>query len=1378
MVVRSVLRLGLTAALTAVCGCALAYQLPGPIPEPLPQPPQLIYANVAADPPSILPSPVVPLAGGYAVTGHVRATGTATSINVRLRVELRVGTRTLQQSEAFLGDLSPGTAKSVTMPALFDIPAVSAFELAATVSAANDTLSGDNQASLTPPVVSLPLVLNWAGFEVEVTSLDKSSTLASMSGTGDLLIPTTPAARVPISFAHVESGPDGSVLSADTVNASLSPTVSVEGSNGVKLMISKVVLPAAGPLSVTGSAVLPEAAGVEAISGKVVGEFADKELTPGLVLRNAGFTELRLRDLPLLLYPAGPVDLALSGAVLFAVSGDAKGRPSWDMSAAGLTPAENATNDGMFVGIASAAPKFAVEGVLRTDGLACKLTLQTSPVLYFSLFPRALVSLSGLEVSLLGGAVSGMKGRAQVAYNCTNSLPLDPHLLPTSYQFLLAKADVSATDTAGGFAGRAAMSQPADGIYGWSGLAPPGDVAHRVFYVKDQKPILFMLGGVCPSLPHLYFVSRLKVEADGSFRSYPRAVGSATAPLDPGLNIVTDVTSPQSEQTVVMNLTGSAGPMTLAGPKVNLYLRAGGVSGVWGSSTDAANPAETEMYGKVGPGEWGEGRGFPVEFTNVSVGFLDTDVRASNLAGNITLRTPMGTGVAGENRFAFAGMTVKRDGQLGEANVPPAGATPQELVFWKAWVEPKGVYFTQVNDYLGTTKTFLGLNARLAFAQSGDPPKYIRDPFAVDGLLFGGPGHPHPTRLGQAHLGLDNRWMDFQFHPTGVRLSDPNDSADPADPFTPVPWSDDNAPAAKATVEARPGSPGGPATSGQPGWVQVAGMLKVPFFGEKAVTTYIDARDDYVTLSEPLSLSRELFAGMTIGGTFVFQQKEQDSTGTWRPNTFLSAFDWSLPANLLSADGGIQLFDRELGKNKARLHLGGEANVALLDTATSYLDKAATITNTAQRNAYIDKTYNKLGIVGQDYDPQKAAALAQKITGPGSPVPRGWASVIEGGIGTAHSWMSSLYGFAKDASGALAPASDEVNSVVQSALNATKGFNAALPVKLRYLRGSVELYDDQWDTIELDAGLRVERVIQDADTKFRMNRHNEYRLDLEADKVTIPFTDLASSATNTSEKRTDGLSISNPYLRLYLALPPAPHAPRLDGSFGCGEFNIMDALRIAGASIPPPTNEGLKVTHLDASFGVGIGVCYIGAGIGLKGKLIASYLPADTVSASFLAGAGIDEIALDMTGVLNRDVKAALMEGLAASGAGASLNGLAVGAGFSKTLIDIWVLKAGYSLDAAVWTFLVLSPSAADAVLGGRFYGSVYGEALGGVIGVRGEVAVLVQYTTANNNLKAQGTGRVSGSVDLLFYEVEFGAGITVLAQTNADPHFDVDVDW
>ncbi|MGQ9524056.1 MAG: hypothetical protein ACUVTZ_04360 [Armatimonadota bacterium] len=288
-----------------------------------------------------------------------------------------------------------------------------------------------------------------------------------------------------------------------------------------------------------------------------------------------------------------------------------------------------------------------------------------------------------------------------------------------------------------------------------------------MFYVKDQKPILFMLGGRCPTLPHWYFVSRLKEEADGSLRSYPHSVGSVSAPLNPGLNIVTGVTSAQGEQTVAMNLTGSSGPMVLAGPNVNLYMRAGGVSRVWGSSTDAANPARTEMYGKVGPGEWGEGRGFPVEFTNVSIGFLDSDVRNSNLAGNIALRAPTGTGVTGENRFAFAGMTVKRDGQLGEANVPPSGAASQELAFWKAWVEPKGVYFTQVDDYLGTTKTFLGLNAKIAFATLGDPPKYIRDPFAVDGLLFGGPGHPHPTRLGQAHLGIDNRWMDFQFPPRG-----------------------------------------------------------------------------------------------------------------------------------------------------------------------------------------------------------------------------------------------------------------------------------------------------------------------------------------------------------------------------------------------------------------------------------------------------------------------------------------------------------------------------------------------------------------------------------------------------------------------------------
>ena len=1377
MVLKCFPRLGIAATLVLLYAAVAVGAPPeppiGPIPEPLP----LMYANVAVDPPTISPSPVVPLSSGYTVRVAVKSTGTISATSVKLRVELRTSGTVLQQSEVFLGDMSAGTTRTVTMPALFDTPAEPTFELVAAVSAGNDILTGDNQAVSTPLVLSLPLVLHWAGFDVTVTYLNRSSTLTSMSGNGDLLIPTTPPARVPIAFTHVEASPEGKVLSADTVSAPLSPAVEVSGSNGVRLRLSKVTLPAAGPLSVTGYAVLPESAGVEAINGKTIGEFTDKELTPDLVLHDAGFSELKLRDLPLLLSPSGPIHLSLANPVLFSVDGDAKGYPSWDMSAPGLVAAENATNDGMFVGTAGMPSKFSVTGVLRSNGLACKLKLQGSSVAYPSLFPRALVSLSGLEVTLTGGMITEMTGQAQVAFNCTNSLPLDPHLVPTSYQFVLAKADISATDSGGGFAGRASTAQPADGIYGWGGLAPPSDVAHRVFYVKDQKPVLFMLGGLSTSLPHLYFVSRLKAEPDGSFRSYPHSIGSAEAPLDPGLNIVTDVTSAQSEQAVVMNLTGSSGPMALAGPKVNLYLRAGGVSGVWGSSTDAANPAKTEMYGKVGPGEWGEGRGFPIEFTNVSIGFLDTDVRSSNLAGNITLRAPMGTGVAGENRFAFAGMTVKRDGQLGEANVPPAGASPQELAFWKAWVEPKGVYFTQVNDYLGTTKTFLGLNAKLAFAQPGDTPKYIRDPFAVDGLLFGGPGHPHPTRLGQAHLGMDNRWMDFQFHPTGVRLSDPDDSTDPSDPSTPVPWSDDNAPAAKATVEARPGTPGGPAATGKPGWVQVDGMLKVPFFGEKAVTTYIDARDDYVTLSEPLSLSRELFAGMTIGGTFVFQQKEQDSSGTWRPNAFLCAFNWSLPANLLSADGGIQLFDRELGKNKARLYLGGEANIALLDTAMSYLDKAATITNTAQRNDYINKTYSKLGIVGKDYDPEKAAALAQKITGPGSPVPRGWASVIEGGINTAHSFMKDLYSFALDASGALAPASDYVNSVVQKALNATKGFNTALPVKLRFLRGSVELYDDQWDTIELDAGLRVERVIQDAEVKFRMNRHNEYRLDLEADKVTIPFTDIAASATNTSEKRSDGLSIKDPYLRLYLALPPAPHAPRLDGSFGCGEFNILDAIRVAGASIPPPTNEGLQVTHLDASFGVGVGVCYIGAGIGLKGKLIASYLPADSVSASFLAGAGIDEIALDMTGVLNPEVKAALMEGLAASGAGASLNGLAIGAGFSKTLIDIWVLKAGYGIDAAVWTFLVISPSSTDAVLGGRLYGTVYGTALR-IVSVRGELALLVQYTTANNNLKAQGTGRVSGSIDLFFYEIEFGAGIKVLAQTNADPHFDVDVDW
>jgi hypothetical protein len=1347
-------------------------------------PPILLFANVKANPAALSPSPAVPGSGGYSVSVKTENTGNATAHDVKVRVELRTPDATLESSEVYLGDLAAGAAPVVAPPNAFHIPLGVSVTLVALVSASNDSNATDNQATATPSVLPLPAALEWAGFTVEVSSYDPSSTVALMKGQGRLVLPGTPALKIPISFANVQADATGRVSAGDPLAGSPSPAVALTGANGSVLRISDFSLPASGPLTVSGDLALPNGAGIELVNDAATVSVAHSVLQPDMKLKGIDVHSLVMRDLPLRLEIAEPEDADLNGDSLFPLKGIAKGRPSWNMAATGLDAFQNASNDGMFIGNGTTPPpEFALAGTLQAStGLKADLKLPDGKqVGYVSLFPRQALSFSALETAFAGGNVSALKGKAKFVLSAANALPLDPLLVPTAYQATAGELDVSGTDSAGGFAGSPTMTLPADGTYAWGGLAPPADLGKRVFFATDSHPIFFSLGGHTPTRPHSYFVSRLKHEADGSFKSYPRFVGSTAAPLDPGLNLVTDVTSPQAGEKVVMNLTGSSGPLDLPGPKLNIYLRQGGVSGVWGSSTDAASSAKTEMYGAVGPGEWGANRGFPTEFTNVSLGFLDSDVRASNLSGNIVLRAPMGTGVTGDNRFAFAGMTVKRDGQLGEANVPPSGATAQQLAFWRTYVQPKGVYFEQFNDYLGTTKTFLGLNAKLSFAGEGQPARYVRDALAVDGLLFGGPGHPHPTRYGDAHLAMNNRWMDFDFHPEGVRLSDPDDATDPADPSTPLPWPDDNAPAALATVANRPGTPGVPATPGQPGWTEIKGAAKLPFYGDRNLDTYIDARNGYVTLSQPLSLSRELFAGMNAGGSFIFHPAGTDKDGKPTPNSFVSGSNWSLPANLLSADASITLFDRNLGENRARFFLGSEANVALLDTTRDVLDKASSITNAADRSAYLDKIYKKAGIVGKDYDPTKAEALAKKYTDIG--LLRGWATpIVSGGLDLAHGTMDTVYDAAKDvSSGILSDVTNPINPIVKQAADFSKAFNNAIPVKLRYLRGDVELKDDQWDSLEAEAGGRIERVLQDGKLKFTMNRHDEYRLDLNASEMTLPFTEIghgSSNAINKSEDRKDGLSVKNPYLRLLLILPPNPEGPRLDGAFGTGAFNLLDAVTIAGAKVPPPSNEGLKVTHLDASFGVGPNIAYLGAGLGIKGALVKqmTYNVADTVSGAFLMGAGIDDKAIDITGVLNPDVKQALLEGLAASGAGARLNGVMIDAGISNTLVDFGCFfNASYNIDAAIWAFLVSTSSTPDAILGGRLYGSISGEAIC-VVDAKGEITLLAQYTSADNNLKVKGTGKAKGCVDLWIDEVCASATVNATAQTNPED-FDVDVD-
>ncbi|MGQ9698023.1 MAG: hypothetical protein ACUVRO_08530 [Armatimonadota bacterium] len=300
--------------------------LPEPYPAPLPEPPPLVFANVSVEPPTISPSPVVPLASGYTVAARVKSTGTITATK---GVELRLAGETTQHSEVLVGDLSSGSERTVTMPALFDAPRTMPFDLVATVTAENEALSGDNKATYKPPAVDLPLVLHWAGFDVEVTSLLSSSVLTSMGGTGNLLIPTAPPVRIPISFRHVAADAHGSVLSADPVSESFIHGITIQGANGVVLVLSNIELTPEGPLLVTGFASLPDSTGIEAINGRTVGEFAGRVLTPGLVLRSVSFSQLRLRDLPLEISSAAAVDFSLTDAILFSVDGTAKGRPSW-----------------------------------------------------------------------------------------------------------------------------------------------------------------------------------------------------------------------------------------------------------------------------------------------------------------------------------------------------------------------------------------------------------------------------------------------------------------------------------------------------------------------------------------------------------------------------------------------------------------------------------------------------------------------------------------------------------------------------------------------------------------------------------------------------------------------------------------------------------------------------------------------------------------------------------------------------------------------------------------------------------------------------------------------------------------------------------------
>jgi hypothetical protein len=82
MVLRCFPRLGITATLVLLYSAVAVGAPPeppiGPIPEPLP----LMYANVAVDPPSISPSPVVPLSSGYTVRVVVKSTGTISAASV------------------------------------------------------------------------------------------------------------------------------------------------------------------------------------------------------------------------------------------------------------------------------------------------------------------------------------------------------------------------------------------------------------------------------------------------------------------------------------------------------------------------------------------------------------------------------------------------------------------------------------------------------------------------------------------------------------------------------------------------------------------------------------------------------------------------------------------------------------------------------------------------------------------------------------------------------------------------------------------------------------------------------------------------------------------------------------------------------------------------------------------------------------------------------------------------------------------------------------------------------------------------------------------------------------------------------------------------
>jgi hypothetical protein len=1327
----------------------------------------------------------------------------------------------------------------VTLPALFETPSGATAELTAVVSADRDSDDSDNSAQASLSLKRRPAVLSWAGFAVEVLRYSPGGTEVLLNGDGLLVLASVPPLRVQVAFSRVAADDSGVVASANPLDVSPSPPVVLTGTNGAALGLTKLSLPARGPLLVDGTAVLPASAGVETVNGGDTLAISGRVLTPDLVLRDSGLTNLALRDLPLALDLPGPVDLDLQGSVLLPVQGTAVGRPSYDLPTSSL---ESASNDGMLLGSGvGAPPNFRVTGSLSaTTGLSARLSLASAPFSYQSLFPRATVGLSSLELTLGPGtsfsgsvtAITGLSGDAAVGFSAGASLPLDPpepapgaapapkpNLVPTSSLMVAGTLRATEADESGGLAGRVKITSPGrsvpqGGVFGWvarNGKTSPPDYA---FFASDERPLMFLPGGHTPGLPHEYLMSRLRQSATGAFSTVPLETGSAAAPMDPGLNLVTHSasvpgTSASADQEAILHLTGSTDFQDLGGPKLNLYLRPSGVSGVWGSATDAESPAATELYGEEGPGAWGaKGRGFPLELNNVSIGFLDSDALNSNLAGNITLRYPLGAGQGPASKFAFEGMTVRRDGQLGKADVPPSGALPQEVAFWGAWLAPRGLEFVTYSDYPVAAptpeRTWLGLSAGLTFAKAKDPPRYLGQPLLLDGLLFGGPGHPHPTRAAVPHLDAENLWMDFRFHPTGVALSDPRDAQDPQDPFTPVPWIAEDSQPALAAVQPRP-------TAGSPGWLRLSGALKLPYYGNTPLVTYLDPRDDYVTLDQRPRLSRELFAGVDLEGTFAFKRRPtQAPLADEVPGTFIASFDWSLPGDILKANGSIELHDSKLGANRGVGLIGLVANSALVDTAATILGQ----------DLDVNRLYKQLGNVGPDYDKwlqdQKAqdelkgelalarsAAKLEPTMDPSSgqmvdPEPvtgaaykPGWSTRLERwGMGVAHPIVAKIYDWAKDSTAVTA---------LTKATDTLAELSNGIPLGFRFLNGAVRIKDQEWEELEASAGLNVFRVIQDGSVSFRLNRHNECWIEMKASKATLPFVDIIEGAKNASKDRKAGLGVSDPYLRLYLVLPPSPRFPRLDGSFGCGSFNLLEAITVAGVSIPPPTSKGLQVTHLDASFGIGRNkpgnaLAYVGAALGLKGEMIAKWVPVDAVSGSFLAGIGIDDEAINITGVLNPDIKAALKEGMANAGV-EELHGLMVGAGLGKTLFSAsCFLNVGCGIDGAVWAFLggPVLPIPAAAIIGARLYGEVHGTAIC-VLSVKGEIAILGQLaynppqdltdpgailnSLTDANLLLIGKGKVSGSLNLLLFSISFGAGVTLKAETNpSDLNVDVEL--